>query len=190
MRVVLATANPDKAREISAVLRTLELVPRPEGVADVEETEATLEGNARLKAHALRDATGMAALADDTGLEVAALGGAPGVVSARWSGPDATYASNVAKLLREMEGVTDRRARFRTVVHLALPDGRDVVAEGSVGGVITTARRGSNGFGYDPVFQPDEAPGRTLAELTPAEKNALSHRARALRALMALLTGA
>jgi XTP/dITP diphosphohydrolase len=190
VRVVLATANPDKAREISAVLSGLDLVPRPTGVPDVDETEPTLEGNARLKAHALRDATGMPALADDTGLEVVALGGAPGVVSARWSGPDATYASNVAKLLREMEGVTDRRARFRTVVHLAFPDGRDLVAEGSVDGVITTSGRGSNGFGYDPVFEPDEAAGRTLAELTLAEKNALSHRARALRALTARLAGA
>ncbi|HET6810435.1 MAG TPA: RdgB/HAM1 family non-canonical purine NTP pyrophosphatase [Acidimicrobiales bacterium] len=190
MRIVLATANPDKASEISAVLSGLELVPRPADVGEVEETEPTLEGNARLKAHALRDATGMPALADDTGLEVAALGGAPGVVSARWSGPDATYASNVAKLLREMEGVADRRARFRTVVHLAFPDGRDLVAEGAVDGVITTSGRGSNGFGYDPVFQPDEAAGRTLAELTLAEKNALSHRARALRALTALLAGA
>lgn len=187
MRVVLATANPDKAREIAAVLDGLDLVPRPAEVPDVEETEPTLEGNARLKAHALRDATGMPALADDTGLEVEALGGAPGVVSARWSGPDATYASNVAKLLREMDGVSDRQARFRTVVHLAFPDGRDVVAEGSVDGVITTSGRGSNGFGYDPVFQPDEAGGRTLAELTLAEKSALSHRARALRALMARL---
>ena len=187
MQVVLATANPDKAREIAAVLEGLDLVPRPVDVPDVEETEVTLEGNARLKAHALRDATGMAALADDTGLEVEALGGAPGVVSARWSGPDATYASNVAKLLREMEGVDGRRARFRTVVHLALPDGGDLVAEGVVDGVITTSPRGGNGFGYDPVFEPEEAGGRTLAELTLAEKNSLSHRARALRALLSLL---
>ena len=187
MQVVLATANPDKAREMAAVLEGVELVARPDDVPDVEETEPTLEGNARLKAHALRDATGMPALADDTGLEVEALAGAPGVVSARWSGPDATYASNVAKLLREMDGVSDRRARFRTVVHLAFPDGHDLVAEGVVDGVITTSARGGNGFGYDPVFAPDETGGRTLAELTPAEKNSLSHRGRALRALMALL---
>lgn len=187
MRLVLATANPDKAREISELLAGFELVPRPAGVPDVDETEPTLEGNARLKAHALRDATGLPALADDTGLEVAALGGAPGVVSARWAGPDATYASNVAKLLRELEGATDRRARFRTVVHLAFPDGRDLSAEGSVEGIITVAPRGGGGFGYDPVFQPDEAGGRTLAELTLEEKNGLSHRARALRALVARL---
>jgi XTP/dITP diphosphohydrolase len=189
MRVVLATANPDKAREIAAVLADFDLVPRPEAVPDVEETESTLEGNARLKAHALRDATGLPALADDTGLEVAALDGAPGVVSARWSGPDATYASNVAKLLREMAGVADRRARFRTVVHLAFPDGRDVIADGVVEGLITEAPRGHHGFGYDPVFQPFEADGLTLAELTLAEKNGLSHRARALRALTELLAG-
>ena len=189
-RMVLATANPDKAREISAVLHGFDLVPRPAGVPEVDETEPTLEGNARLKARALCDATGEPALADDTGLEVAALGGAPGVVSARYSGPEATYASNVAKLLREMDGVTDRRARFRTVILVAYPDGTEISAEGAVDGVITTAARGSNGFGYDPVFQPDEADGRTLAELTLEEKNGLSHRARALRALVGRLPGA
>lgn len=184
---MLATANPDKAREISAVLDGFDLTPRPADVPEVDETEPTLEGNALLKARALCAATGMPALADDTGLEVDALGGAPGVVSARYSGPDATYASNVAKLLREMEGIEDRRARFRTVVAVAYPDGREVTAEGRVAGVITVEPRGDNGFGYDPVFQPESGDGRTLAEMTMAEKNGLSHRARALRALVPLL---
>ena len=189
LQLVLATANPDKVREISSVLGGYELLPRPADIPEIDETEPTLAGNARLKAHVLRDATGLPALADDTGLEVAALGGAPGVVSARYSGPDATYASNVAKLLGELKGVEDRRARFRTVIHVAFPDGRDVSAEGAIEGVITVSPRGTHGFGYDPVFQPDGADDRTLAEMTLAEKNSLSHRARALRALVAQLSG-
>lgn len=186
-RLVLATANPDKAVEIRAVLVGIELLPRPERVPDVEETEETLEGNARLKARALCEATGEAALADDTGLEVAALGGAPGVYSARWSGEGATYASNVAKMLREMEGKDDRSARFRTVILIAYPDGTEVVADGWVDGLIATSSRGSSGFGYDPVFEPDGGGGRTFAEMTAEEKNGLSHRGRALRNMAAKL---
>jgi len=187
-RLVLATANPDKAREIAALLSGFEVVPRPADVPEVDETGETLEDNARLKAVALVEATGSAAVADDTGLEVEALGGEPGVYSARFSGEGATYASNVAKLLRVMEGVADRRARFRTVALARFPDGREVVAEGVVDGVITEAARGDGGFGYDPVFQPDEGDGRTYAELTLEEKNALSHRGRAFRALAAELS--
>lgn len=182
-RLVLATANPDKAREIAALLHGFDVVPRPDDVPDVEETGSTLEENARLKAVALVEATGCAAVADDTGLEVAALGGAPGVYSARFAGEGATYADNVARLLRELEGVDDRRARFRTVALARFPDGREVVAEGVVDGVITSVARGEGGFGYDPVFQPDEGDGRTYAELSLEEKNALSHRGRAFRAL-------
>ncbi|MBW3669306.1 MAG: RdgB/HAM1 family non-canonical purine NTP pyrophosphatase [Actinobacteria bacterium] len=186
-RVVLATANPDKAREIAALLDGFEVVPRPADVPDVDETGATLEENARLKAAALVEATGCAAVADDTGLEVLALDGAPGVYSARFAGEHASYADNVTKLLSVMEGVADRRARFRTVALARFPDGREVVAEGAVDGVITSAARGDGGFGYDPVFQPDEGDGRTYAELTLEEKNALSHRGRAFRALAARL---
>ena len=186
-RLVLATANPDKAREIAALLAGFDVVPRPADVPEVDETGETLEENARLKAVVLVEATGCAAVADDTGLEVVALAGAPGVYSARFAGEHASYADNVAKLLSEMEGVADRRARFRTVALARFPDGREVVAEGVVDGVITTAARGDGGFGYDPVFQPDEGDGRTYAELTLEEKNALSHRGRAFRALAAQL---
>jgi XTP/dITP diphosphohydrolase len=189
VRIVLATANPDKAREIAALLDGFEIVPRPASLPDVEETGATLEENARLKARAVHDATGELAVADDTGLEVDALDGAPGVFSARFAGPAATYDDNVVKLLTALEGVPPhaRRARFRTMAAACLPDGREVVAEGAVEGVITDVRRGSGGFGYDPVFVPDDGDGRTFAEMTFAEKQTLSHRARAFSALAALL---
>lgn len=187
MRLVVATANPDKVAEIAAVLDGVELVPRPSSVGEVDEDGLTLEDNARLKAAAIVAATGEAAVADDTGLEVVTLDGAPGVYSARFAGPDATYADNVAALLRAMEGREDRSARFRTVALVRFPDGREVVAEGAVDGVITVAPQGDGGFGYDPLFAPEGAGGRTFAEMTLAEKNAVSHRGRALRALAELL---
>ncbi len=187
MRLVLATANPDKAAEIAAILGGHELVPRPADVPDVDETGDTLEENARLKARALAAATGEPAVADDTGLEVDALGGEPGVRSARYAGEGASYADNVRALLRALDGVGDRRARFRTVAVVAFPDGGEVLADGAVHGSITTEPRGSGGFGYDPVFVPDEGDGRTFAEMTPAEKHAVSHRGRAFRALAARL---
>lgn len=186
---VLATANPHKAEEMSAVLEGLgvRVLARPEHVGDVEETEDTLEGNALLKARALARATGEVAIADDTGLFVDALGGRPGVLSARYAGEDATYAENVDKLLVEMASAPERRAHFRTVIALVAPDGREVTVEGVLDGEITREPRGENGFGYDPVFAPDDTPGRTLAEITTSEKNDVSHRARALRALAAEL---
>jgi XTP/dITP diphosphohydrolase len=187
MRLVLASANPDKATEIAAILVGHELLPRPAHVPDVEETGTTLEENARLKAVALVDATGEAAVADDTGLEVAALDGAPGVYSARYAGEDATYADNVAKLLAALDGVADRRARFRTVALARFPDGTERLAEGIVDGVIATEARGDAGFGYDPIFVPDGGGGRTFAEMSADEKHAVSHRGRAFRALDALL---
>ena len=190
MRLVLATANPDKAAEIAAILDGFELVSRPSGVPDVVETGETLEANARLKAAALADATGEPSLADDTGLEVPALGGAPGVRSARYAGPDATYVDNCEKLLRDLAAADDRRARFRTVALVRFPDGRELVAEGVVEGTIAREPRGVAGFGYDPLFVPDESDGRTFAEMTAAEKHALSHRGRALRALATLLLSA
>ncbi|MDP8974910.1 MAG: RdgB/HAM1 family non-canonical purine NTP pyrophosphatase [Actinomycetota bacterium] len=183
MRFVLASANPHKAAEIAAILDGFEVLPRPPEIPDVEETGETLEENARLKARALVDATGLAAVADDTGLEVAALDGAPGVHSARYAGVGATYAGNVAKLLGALDGEEDRRARFRTVAIALFPDGREIVAEGVVEGEITTERQGSGGFGYDPVFAPLGSDGRTFAQMSAAEKNALSHRGRAFRAL-------
>ena len=189
MRIVLATANPDKAREIEDLLDGFEVVARPASLPDVEETGATLVENARLKARAVCDATGEPAVADDTGLEVDALDGAPGVFSARFAGPAATYEENVAKLLAALDGVPpgSRRARFRTVAAACFPDGREVVAEGEVEGAITDARRGTGGFGYDAVFVPDDGDGRTFAEMTLAEKQAVSHRARAFSALATAL---
>lgn len=184
---VVATANPDKATEIAAILDGFDLVPRPPDVPEVEETGTTLVENARLKAAALVAATGIAAIADDTGLEVDALGGAPGVYSSRYAGPAATYADNVAKLLDELAGETERRARFRTVALAVFPDGREVAAEGVVDGRIAQEARGTTGFGYDPVFVADEGDGRTFAEMASAEKHAISHRGRAFRALAANL---
>lgn len=186
-RIVVASQNPDKVAEIEAVLAEL---PHPIEVVrglqwpDVDEIEDTLAGNALLKAIAVRRATGIAALADDTGLEVDALGGAPGVHTARYAGPHATYAENVAKLLAEMADVTDRSARFRTAVALVDDEGAELVVEGVLEGRISTVRRGDRGFGYDPVF---EVGGRTLAEMDADEKNRISHRARAIHALAAAL---
>jgi XTP/dITP diphosphohydrolase len=195
--VVLASANPDKVREIQSVLATsldVTLLPRPESVPDIVEDGETLLENARLKARALVAATGEAAVADDTGLEVEALGGAPGVYSARYAGEDATYADNVAKLLQELDQVTSsggRKARFRTVALAAFTDGSELWAEGTVDGSISASPRGANGFGYDPVFVVDASEGgdgRTFAEMSGVEKEAVSHRGRAFRALATLLT--
>jgi XTP/dITP diphosphohydrolase len=186
-RLVVASKNPDKIAEIEEVLQPLAMageIVRGLDWPDVEETGDTLEDNALLKARAVATAVGLPALADDTGLEVEALDGRPGVSTARFAGPNATYANNVSLLLREMGGATDRRARFRTVVALVFPDGADIVAEGAVDGVITFEPRGEMGFGYDPVF---EVEGQTLAEMSLSEKNRLSHRARALRALAVAL---
>ena len=189
MRLVVATANPDKAAEIRTVLfdagLDVELVPRPDSVPDVDETGETLEDNARLKAEALCVATGIPAVADDTGLAVDALGGAPGVYSARYAGDDATYADNVHKLLGALDGIAtaQRTARFTTVALARWPDGREVAAIGEVEGVIAEAPRGEAGFGYDPVFVPREGDGRTFAEMAPEEKHLVSHRGRAFRTL-------
>jgi XTP/dITP diphosphohydrolase len=188
-RFVLATANPDKAREIAAVLHaefpTMELVTRPSDVPAVEETGTTLEDNARLKATALCRATDLPAIADDTGLEVDALDGAPGVHTARYAGPGATYSENVTRLLSELEGVepTRRTARFSTVAVARWPDGVEVAALGTVDGLIADAARGGNGFGYDPVFVPVDGDGRTFGEMTGNEKDAHSHRGQAFRTL-------
>lgn len=188
-RFVLASANPHKVAEIRAILlgAGVELVPRPSDVPDVDETGATLEDNARLKARALCSATGLPAIADDTGLEVDALAGAPGVRSARYAGEGATDADNVAKLLADLDGSTNRHARFITVALALWPDGREAVALGVVEGEITTKPRGTGGFGYDPVFIPTEGDGRTFAEMTPEEKHTISHRGRAFRSLADLL---
>jgi XTP/dITP diphosphohydrolase len=188
---VLATANPHKTEEIRQVLSSVnvELLPRPSEVPDVDETADTLEGNALLKAHALARATGVAAIADDTGLFIDALGGAPGVYSARYAGEHASFEDNVNKVLRELDGVddTERSARFRTVIAVASPDGSQWVVDGAVEGVILSTPRGEHGFGYDPIFAPRGAGGRSLAELSSEEKNAISHRGNALRAFASKL---
>lgn len=188
--VVLATRNPDKVREIRAILRNA-----PVEVADLAdlhdwdepvEDGNTLEENAYIKARAVYAATGVPAIADDTGLEVDALGGAPGVWSSRYSGEGATYESNCVKLLSELAGATDRSARFRTVVATAgMPSG-DFDIDGELAGEIAIAPRGDAGFGYDPVFVPAGSE-RTLAEMSLDEKNAIGHRGRAFREFAAEL---
>jgi XTP/dITP diphosphohydrolase len=186
LQLVCASANPDKVAEIAAILGDeVVLLPRPPDVPDVVEDALTLEGNARLKAEALAAATGLPAVADDTGLEVDALDGRPGVWSARYAGDDATYDENVAKLLHELKEVAqlDRTASFRTVAIVVWPDGREVVAEGVCAGLIAVEASGTRGFGYDPVFMPADGDGRTFADMTAAEKHAVSHRGRAFRAL-------
>jgi XTP/dITP diphosphohydrolase len=189
--MVLASANPDKAAEITDILGEvagLVLLPRPASVPDVVEDGATLVDNARLKAVAIMEATGEPAVADDTGLEVTALHGAPGVYSARFAGEDATYADNVDKLIAELAAAgamesSQRSARFRTVALVAFPGGDELVAEGEVLGTIATEPAGAGGFGYDPLFIPEGGGGRTFAQMSPAEKHGVSHRGQAFRAL-------
>ena len=184
-RLVLASANPDKVSEITEVLGGLvDLDSRPEGLPDILEDGDTLEANARLKALAVCEATGRAAVADDTGLEVDALDGAPGVHSARFAGDDASYTDNLDRLLTELDGIPDgrRTARFKTVALVRYPDGREVMATGTVEGTIAGRPSGAAGFGYDPVFVPVEGDGRTFAEMGD-EKHSLSHRGRAFRTL-------
>ena len=186
IRLICASANPDKAAEIEALLDGLvELVPRPAALGEVAEDADDLEGNARLKAAAVCAFAGAPAVADDTGLEVDALGGAPGVRTARYAGPGASYADNVERLLAEMRDVAPARrtARFRTVALVVWPDGAELSAAGAVEGLIAAEPRGRGGFGYDPVFVPAEGGGRTFAEMSDAAKHAISHRGRAFRAL-------
>jgi XTP/dITP diphosphohydrolase len=199
LRFVLATANPDKAAEIIQIIAGIAgdrivLEQRPSAVPEVDETGDTLESNALLKAMALADATGLPAMADDTGLEVDALGGEPGVRSARYSGEHASYSDNVSKLLKELERVAafepvDRTARFKTVALVFYPGGRKFVAEGAIEGRIAPVAAGNQGFGYDPVFIPADGDGRTFAEMSGAEKHLLSHRGKAFRALAVGLMG-
>lgn len=192
LRLVVATANPDKAREIVAVLLEsgleVELVERPVDVPEVKEDGETLIDNARLKARALCCATGIASIADDTGLEVDALGGAPGVFSARYAGEHATYEDNCNHLLAELVAQNDpsRDARFVTAVVVAFPDGSEIVGRGEVAGRITASSRGDGGFGYDSIFEP-EGDSRTFAEMSPDEKHAISHRGKALRCVASLV---
>ena len=182
--LIFATNNAHKLREVQAVLGgTFRLLtPRDCGIVEeIPEEQPTLEGNALQKARYIRSRTGHDCFADDTGLEVEALGGAPGVHSARYATDGHDFAANNRLLLRNLTGASTRRARFRTVIALLL-DGEEVLFEGVVGGRIAEAEAGCGGFGYDPLFLPDGC-DRTFAEMTDTEKNGLSHRGRAVRKL-------
>jgi XTP/dITP diphosphohydrolase len=190
--LLLATRNRDKIKEIANALQDLNLnivSAFDVDVPDVDEDQDTLEGNALKKARELARATGLPALADDTGLEVDALNGAPGVYSSRYAGPGASYEDNVNKLLNELEGVppSRRQARFRTVMAFVYDD-TEQLAEGECQGLITETKRGEQGFGYDPVFLVPEQ-DKTFAEMTLAEKNNISHRGRALARMVVYLRG-
>jgi non-canonical purine NTP pyrophosphatase (RdgB/HAM1 family) len=186
MKAVLATGNAHKVPEIAEILGTdfeLDAVD-----PDVEETGSTFEDNALLKARAVAVATGRLALADDSGIEVDALGGGPGVRSARWT----DEADWIPRVLRETEGVPweQRTARFVSAAAAVWPDGREVVVRGVVEGHLALEARGNNGFGYDPIFVPDEGDGRTFGEMPASEKHNLSHRGRAFRVLRSAVEGA
>ena len=190
LTLVCASANPDKTAEIASILGSaVELLPRPTSVPDVVEDADSLTGNARLKARALVEATGLPSIADDTGLFVDALDGGPGVDTAYYAGPTATYAQNREKMLVELAEVPvgARSARFVTVVMVCWPDGRELVVEGVCEGAIATAERGSTGWGFDPLFIPADDTGRTFAEMGDVAKHAISHRGRAFRAMVEAL---
>jgi len=193
-RLVLATRNPGKVAELRAILAGAGVAVQILGVdafpdvPDVPETGVTFAENALLKAHAVAGATGLAAVADDSGLCVDALGGQPGIFSARWAGEHGDDEANLDLVLSQLADVPDdaRGASFVCAAALALPDGTEHVVEGRLDGTLLRARRGTNGFGYDPIFVPLEE-SRTTAEMTPDEKNAISHRGKAFRALVPLI---
>jgi len=189
-RLVVATHNPGKARELAEILENrFPLVTAGElGLPEPEETEATFVGNALLKARAAAEASGLPALADDSGLSVAALDGSPGIYSARWAGPEKDFAQAMRKVEERLDetGAEDFSAWFSCALALAWPDGPAVVVEGRIDGALTFPPRGTRGFGYDPIFVPRG--GRlTFGEMDPAEKDAMSHRARAFAKLKAAL---
>ena len=185
MKLILATRNPHKVRELGRLLAPLELLPLPAEVELPPETGATFAENASLKATAAAAATGQPVLADDSGIEAAALDGAPGVRSARFAGENADDEDNLAKLLREVPGGGDRRVAYVCVLAYARSPGNVHLFEARCEGTLAAAARGSGGFGYDPAFVPVDGPAnRTMAELSPAEKDAISHRGRAARAFL------
>jgi XTP/dITP diphosphohydrolase len=188
--LVVATRNDHKLRELAEILAGVELAPLPEGVELPPEEGETFAANALAKARAAHAASGGAAIADDSGIEARALGGAPGVRSARFAGPDATDEQNLERLLRELDGADDRRLSYVCVLAYLDEEGRERLFEGRCDGVLASEPRGSGGFGYDPAFVPvDTGPDdpRTMAELTAEEKHAISHRGRATRALAEFL---
>lgn len=208
-RVISATSNPDKLREISAIFKTLwgesvEIIPRPKEIPDTIEDGETLEENALIKAYdVLNNLTGteiagtagivesseepIFIIADDTGLVVEALDGAPGVRSARFAGENATYEDNISKLLADLGDEENRKAHFVTVIVALFLDGLELVTSGKIVGSIVTEPKGNGGFGYDSIFLPDEGNGKTFAEMAQSEKDALSHRSRAIFSLQEIL---
>ena len=190
MRLVLASRNAHKLRELSGLLTPHEVVALPEEVRLPPETGATFRENAAGKARAGAQATGDVVLGEDSGIEAAALGGAPGVRSARYAGEDASDAENLAKLLREVPRDGDTRVAYVCALVAVTPDGDEICVEGRCTGRLAHAPRGEGGFGYDPAFVPDDLPGeRTMAELSAVEKGAISHRGRAARSLLERLDG-
>ena len=188
MRIVCASANPHKVEELARLLPSwVELVARPSDIGDIDEDAPTLEGNAIIKAVEIANHASEWAVADDTGLEVEALNGAPGVRSARFAGEHATDAENRALLLAKLEGATNRSARFRTVVALVSSKGDIHFVGGECAGTIAESERGNSGFGYDSLFIPADGDGRTFAEMNGPEKDAVSHRGRALAQIPELL---
>ena len=188
MRIVCASANPHKVEELARLLPSwVELVPRPSDIGDIDEDAPTLEGNAIIKAVEIANHASEWAIADDTGLEVDALNGAPGVRSARFAGDHATDSENRELLLSKLDGVMNRSARFRTVVALVSSKGDIHFVGGECVGTIAESERGDSGFGYDSLFIPADGDGRTFAEMTGPEKDAVSHRGRALAQIPELL---
>ena len=188
MRIVCASANPHKVEELARLLPSwVDLVARPSDIGDIDEDAPTLEGNAIIKAVEIANHASEWAISDDTGLEVEALNGAPGVRSARFAGEQATDAENRALLLAKLDGVTNRSARFRTVVALVSSKGDIHFVGGECAGTIAESERGDSGFGYDSLFVPTDGDGRTFAEMSGSEKDAVSHRGRALAQVPELL---
>ncbi len=194
IKILFATANKGKLREAAEVLGPEYEVVSPAEIGiteDIPETGATLQENSLQKARYLYERAGLPCFADDTGLEVEALGGAPGIHTARYAGPGHDSGKNMDKLLKELErlepGSSNRRAQFRTVVTLILADGQPHFFEGVCKGSIAREKHGDGGFGYDPVFLPDAYPGRAFAEVSDEDKNAVSHRGQAIRAMAAWL---
>ena len=188
MRIVCASANPHKVEELARLLPSwVDLVARPSDIGDIDEDAPTLEGNAIIKAVEIANHASEWAIADDTGLEVEALNGAPGVRSARFAGEHATDAENRALLLAKLEGAQNRSARFRTVVALVSSKGDIHFVGGECAGTIAESERGDSGFGYDSLFVPTDGDGRTFAEMSGSEKDAVSHRGRALAQVPELL---
>jgi XTP/dITP diphosphohydrolase len=190
MKLVSATANPHKHKEMMQILSgKVELLPRPIQIPEIVEDAPDLQGNAFLKAKAIMSATGMPTIADDTGLEVEFLDGRPGVHSARYAGKNAEPSDNIKKLLNELSEVPleKRGARFRTVIVVLWPDEKLITSEGIVSGKIALAPSGNLGFGYDSIFLPSEIEGKTFGEISDLEKNAISHRGRALHAISSRL---